>query len=200
MPTYTWPGLGRHPSGTIDRLTGAQVTISEEHWLTHKGLTFAMSHRFAAVANAASVNLLLKNPAGNYPHLHKIDVIVEDGDVDMFGFEGVVVSADGTPLVAGNTNRASSNTPTLEIFHTPTITDDGTQIWQDWAPPTAAGAGGGGGGGGAGARHEGIIYSPVGDEWILAPDTNYVLRHTNNSGGAIDILVRIMFYELPASL
>ena len=43
-------------------------------------------------------------------------------------FEDGAVSDDGTPVVALNNDRGSSNTPELAPFAAPTVTDDGTQI------------------------------------------------------------------------
>ena len=186
MTDYSWAGPGRQPDGFVDLYSSAKVAIAEEHWVVHEGLAFTANHKFTSVANSSSVDLLLINPAGNYPHIHVYDIACGRGDVDVLVYEDPTASANGTEITPGNPNRNSSNTPTLTMFHTPTITDVGTLLSQVWLPPTATGVG----------QQAGIFLSPAGTEWILAPSKSYLIRVTNNSGATISIWERIMFYEL----
>lgn len=186
MSTSNWNGQGRTPAGFIDQYSGAKVALSEEHWVIHKGLAFMFHYKATGVANGASVEILLANPNGNYPHLHAFDLMAGSGGIDMYLFEDTTVSAAGTAVSTFNPNRNSTNTPNLVVTHTPTVTGAGTELFHLWLPPTATGVG----------VKNGIIRSQEGMEWIAKNNANSLIRITNNSGGAIDIMLRVMFYEL----
>jgi hypothetical protein len=72
------------------------------------------------------------------------------------------------------------------VFTDPTVTDTGTQIHHVWVPPTGAGVG----------SSVGLSEVSFGEEWILKPSTDYILRITNGSGGAIDTWHEMLFYEV----
>ena len=97
-------------------------------------------------------------------------------------YESTTTSADGTSLPVFNKNRNSSNTPGTVISVGPTITDVGTQIKRA-AITSPSGSS--------------VVFSQSkSGEWILKPATKYLVRITNNSGGAIDFNITIGFYEL----
>lgn len=187
MTDHSWAGYGRQPGGRIDVHSAASVAISEEHWVVHQGLAFRGGHKFTAVANGATVDMLFKVPAGAYPHLHKLDVVGARGDIDLALYRDSTVSADGTSVALRNLNLNSANTAETTLFHTPTVTDAGTLVGINWLPPTATGTG---------QSANGLVFSQVGMEWILAPNANYLLRATNNSGASINLLIAAMLYEL----
>jgi len=171
----------------FDAFTNASVVITEPHHLCHMGLVFHSSHKHTGLANLASEDILIRVPTGSYPHMHRIKLTTGGGDIDIVISEGATISATGSQVTAYNTNRNSSLTPNLTIFETPTVTDYGTEIHRQWLPPTGAGIG---------QTAEGVSDAEAGEEWILAPNTDYVLQITNNSGDAIDLLVEILWYEL----
>ena len=177
------------PGGAADDISGGGVAIDALHYMVHQGFVFHISHTIAALANTASHEILVKVPASTYPHLHKHVTYVGAGDVDLDIFEGTTVSADGTAITSHITNRNSSNTPGTLFYHTPTVTDDGTLIHDQWVPPTSSGTGG---------SHDGADAS-TGEEWLLAPSTNYLIRITNNSGDTIRVWEEILWYEIGAT-
>lgn len=172
---------------SIDEFSGGLITITEPHALIHDGVVYHMSQKLTGIVNGASVDFLLKVPALTYPHIHKMRAAVGSGDVDFYSYEGTTVSADGTPITTDNLNRNSSNTASMLMFGSPTVTDVGTEIHNLWIPPTAAGVG---------QTQNGVSDAEAGEEWILKPSTNYLHRMTNNSGATISAWVEIMFYEL----
>lgn len=190
--SYSWNEFkARTGLYRVDRFCGAQVAISEEHWVVHEGFAFLFTHFIDNLANAGEAELLLKVPANTYPHIHQLDLAAGRGDVRIEIFEGPTTSSDGTPVSAPNQNRNSTNTPGLNVFHTPTVSADGTKFWDHWLHPTASGSGG---------RQEGLVLSPMGTELVLKPETNYLIKITNNSGATIDLMLRGLFYELPEHL
>lgn len=177
--------LPMFPGILFDDEGQALTVISEPHAMNHRGKMFHTFHKFSAVADAASVEILIKVGAAEL-HLQKFRVSVGAGDVDWFLYEGATSSADGTGMVETCTNREAANTPTATFFHTPTLTGDGTQIFQHWVPPSATGVG---------QSAAGISNSEAGEEWELDASTDYMQRITNNSGGSIDIFVEYLWYE-----
>ena len=167
------------------RATALSV-ITEPHTMSHKGWMFHYTQKTLAVVNNASVLYLLKNPAGNYPHLHKMRTSVGNGDVDILLYEAPTTSADGTLQTTYNVNRDSSNASSMEIYLTPTVSVNGALIHEGWAPPTGTGVG----------NSSGLVGLTEGEEWMLAPATNYLKKITNLSGSTIDIWVEFLWYEI----
>ena len=169
-----------------DTVSHAITVIDEAHKMIHEGFMYKAWHKFTAVADAASVYLHLKNPADTYPHLHDFAVVAGGGDVDVEVFETPTTSADGTELVERSLNRNGTvDAAGLQPFHTPTVSADGTQLRSSWIPPTASGTGN---------TDSGAIENAE-YEMVLKPSTNYLIKITNNSGGAIDIHTRMYWYE-----
>ena len=172
-------------AGTYDAEGQALVIISEPHAMNHRGKAFHTTHKFTGVADAASVEILIKVGVDEL-HMNRFAVSVGSGDIDIFLFEGTTVSGDGTSLGEVCTNREAAATAITTFFHTPTVTGDGTQIAQHWIPPTGTGIGN---------SLTGVAGAENGEEWELDASTNYLHRITNNSGSTIDIFVEYLWYE-----
>ena len=171
----------------VDPISGALTVINSLHKHIHAGIVYHVSQKITGLISGASAEFLIKVPANTYPHLHKHTASMGGGDIDFIAFEGPTVTADGTAISAGNTNRNSANTPSTTFFHTPTITADGTAIHTHWVPPSPTGQGN---------RQAGILDASSGEEWLLKPSTNYLHRITNNGADTIDLWIEILFYEL----
>lgn len=170
-----------------DEISDAITVISEPHKLIHDGFVYKAWHKFTAVADAGNADMLLSVPADIFPHLHDVRVVVGAGDCDVRVYEGTTTSSDGTAVTPRSLNRNGTvDTPDLDVFHTPTVTGVGTEIRNAWVPPTATGVG---------QSNSGAVEDPD-YEIVLKPSTKYLLRVTNNSGGAIDIHTQIYFYEI----
>ena len=163
----------------VDLADNAVVTISGPHHKVHQGRFFNLSKIFAAVANNASADVLMKTGA-TAPHM--VFDVTAGGNAYIYLYEGTTVSADGTTLAVTNHSRASTRVADLTGFHTPTVSATGTQLDELFIP---AGSGPKAGGGG-------VSFA---DEYILAVSTNYLIRITNKSGGAADFGVHVEFYE-----
>lgn len=164
----------------------AITVIDEEHRLVHDGMAFNCSYVHGSLANAATLTMHAKVPAGCYPHIRACDVTMSDSPCLVNFYKDATLSADGT-LVAtqGNVNSASSNTAGLVMYHTPTITDPGTLVRTKYVPDM----------GGVGSNVVGAISSEFGEEIILSPGS-WLLQVTNNSGAAIVVGFQNFWYEL----
>ena len=170
-----------------DPFAWALTVIQEQHRLVHDGMFYAASGKQTAWANATSQTFLINCPSGCFPHVQQIILNFGRGDIDFVAYEGATTSNDGSALTAHNVNRNSSNTPNLELYAAPTITDPGTEIFTLWSPPTGTGTG---------QSANGISNVGQGSEWILTPSTKYYIVLTNNSGSTIDWSYEFSWYEI----
>jgi hypothetical protein len=152
----------------------------------HHGKLFQVSHIETALADAGVLEIFYLGAAAN-PAIHMTGSVAADGKGQVQVFEDTTVSSNGTGLTPANKNRTSAETlvTASSFFHTPTITGDGTSIG---GPSLLPGVSDGKkilGGGEAGAS----------EESILDGTKNYLIRYTNTSGGAVDVVMSLSFYE-----
>ena len=176
--------LGRE---AYDPFAKALTTISSVHRGIHDGFVYHASGKVSGMIADEVDEFLLAVPAFCFPHFQRLQITAGRGDIDLLVYEGVTTSADGTPIGTINTNRNSTNTACTIFSSTPTITDIGTLIHTQWIPPTATGVG---------QSPSGIVGETNGEEWLLAQDTKYLIRMTNNSGATIAYRWEMLFYEL----
>lgn len=85
-------------------------------------------------------------------------------------YEGTVTTDDGTALSKVNRNRNVTTTFTSNVFHTPTVSSQGTRLSYSYFPA------------GRSNRKVGASGEEIG-VWLLKPNTKYLIRITNVSGG-----------------
>lgn len=167
-----------------DETTGAALVITTEHHEVHEGEMFHAGHTAASVANGGNLTLLLRTGA---KECHTVFEVFAGGQVTVSLYEGseILEGDEGTALVAYNMKRSSANTPTAEVYHTPTVNDLGEVALVNArilpggnSPQTRVGGG----------IRQGI-------EWVLAPSTDYVLRAVNSSGSAVAVNLALEWYE-----
>lgn len=180
-------GNGYNFEMAFDPFASALTVIDEPHRMTHDGFVFHASGKVTGILDAGVQDFLMSCPANCFPHVQKWNINGGRGDIDLLWYEDTVTSSDGTPLLAVNTNRTSSNTPNCQAFINPTITDLGTIMTTNWAPPTGVGVG---------QTPNGTINVNEGEEWILKPATKYGFRMVNNSGATISARFEIVWYEI----
>ena len=186
MARDTWrPSNADEELRSWDRYVHARTVMDHEHRMVHEGFAFHCVDRIASLGNGASLDWLISVPAGTFPHMTSFQFQLEAGDCDVETYEGVTTSANGTLLTRHNRNRNSPITPGTVMYGGPTITDIGTLIHDRYIPPTGGGVG----------SSAGTLSPNFGEEWILKPATKYVVRLTNNSGGAIQVAGEALWYE-----
>lgn len=155
----------------MSRSSGKITAQTVESFNLNKGYAFTVSHIATAFADDADFYFLIK--CGD----RAIDLGYQTNvGGDCYGriYESPTTSSDGTPLSIIANNRSNILTDGCTFFHTPSVSDDGTLMAE------ALIAGGSG------------KFSRVGgssglERWKLNPNTNYLIKITNKSGGAIDI-------------
>lgn len=166
----------------FDSFSRAVTVIDENHRLIHEGWFYTATYRNTAVANGATLDILIAVPAGKVPHLQLLEIVTDGGPISYQLDEAVTTSADGTALPSYNRNRTSSNVAATVLTHTPTVTDTGLEIEAHNVPAIG--------------NKVGIFDQTSQGEWMLKPSTKYLLRVTNDSGQARDIEARLAFYEI----
>lgn len=159
------------------------VTIDSVHNHIHAGDAYSVSHAFLAVANTASVELLFR--VNSVKDAHLVAEVESEGKAEFVLLEAPTTTDDGTPITPRNKFRAAASDPDqsdMSVFHAPTVTVEGIQLQTELilggTGPQSIGA--------AGGRRA---------EWVLATNTDYVFRVTNNSGLAKDITIHLEWYE-----
>lgn len=157
------------------------VFIDFEHSKVHSGLLFSLSGVISSLA-AGSTTYFHGLTDSRVVHFREGNVSATGAPIDIAFYEGATVSANGTELTALNRNRKSSNTPTLQTFSGPTVTDVGTLL--EAGVITVSGPG----------KQSGNA-SLFGTEWILKNATSYLIEITNNDNSAVDIYYNFFWYE-----
>lgn len=157
------------------------LSIDAVHNHTHLGRYFSGGYYNAAVANNASIDLLIQTGANSSPHT-KVTVS-NGGDALVYSYEDVTFSAAGTAVTVSNHNRNSTKVLDCTVTHSPTITGLGTEI--------------GGVGYSAGGEKNASAGGSFGfsNELVLKPATAYLFRATNVSGAAAKIALMLECYQ-----
>ncbi len=149
-----------------DPIASAFPSIEYEHHEIHEGHHYVFGHTADGVANAATVDILIKTTGcSRVPHLTGEVQSNLQGNISFY--EGLTVSADGTTLSINNNNRNSSNVASCTAFHTPTV---GATLGTELFAQSMFGAGRNIGGNVKRER-----------EFVLAPDQKYLLRFTSDA-------------------
>ena len=151
-------------------------------YLINEGLLFRNAYKYD-VGIGAVAYMLIK--AGiKYPNV--IFSALADGDTRFEIYHTPTISADGAEELSGNFNFNSANTSLTTWFPTPTVTDDGSYIANTWIL--------GGSGTGTPAASEGA--GTLSDfNIILIPSVEFLIKFTNHSGRAIQILFEAIYRE-----
>lgn len=152
-------------------------TIPLEHGRIHANRAWSTFREIDSLGSTNSSNLLIK-VANENPHLRYVAVDTS-GSARIRLFEGTAVSENGTSVPTFRNNRKEEDTPNgVTLFHTPTITGDGTTI-DSWLL--------------SGPKTGGTIAFDQ-EEYILKANTNYLVRITNIDNQSINAVIRMFWY------
>lgn len=164
----------------VNPSANALYMSSAQHSRIAKSIEFTGCHRFLDVANGASIYLLGK--VHSTKNAHGDFIVDSEGKAYIEMYEAPTITADGTVVPIISINRQVLGTPVSTLFHTPTLTDDGTRIHCSMV--------------GAGQRVQGAGGTMAGGSYFLFKKSqNYTLKVTNQSGAAIDINVAYSWHE-----
>lgn len=193
---YEWTGsewLNRLGGVQPDILVSSIPTTGTFHHLGHEGKVFTHSDRHGPIDDAAVVNYHIRVPAGaatrqvhlRFGFIGKANTGTLDVDIEFF--KGCTVTVLGSVETIISTNDANVKTSGVLIYYNSTITDYG-----EAKTVTAL----------IGEKKSASNLDQAVPEWILAPDgasaRDYAFRVTNNSGGTIDLVAGLFFYDTGA--
>jgi hypothetical protein len=164
-----------------DLNANAFVTEDSTHKKIHEGNGFNVYANFASVANGAVKNIVFHTPDdGRYPHMKFREFWTSGSKVDVGLYEAPTnAPTGGTDLTVINRNRNSPKVTSMQVMkHTATIDTTGATLIDSITF-------------GANAS-----YRPLELEFVLKPDSWYIVQITNNSGSAADINAFLFWYEL----
>ena len=162
----------------LDEATGASVCIDYGHYEIHEGDSHVCSYLVTSIADTASAEVLLRT---GEKYVHCINQALAGGKSYYYVIESPTVSAVGTKIPVFNRFRANDQDSKSKAYYTPSYTG-GTTIVSHLIPGSTVAAKTGAG-------------SDNRDEWVFKPNTDYVFKITNASGGAVPANIVISFYE-----
>lgn len=166
-----------------DGVSWALTTIPFEHHEIHDGSAFVASGT-ADLASGGTIQALIKTPAGTKFAHAALEVITEAEAAFNF-YEGYVVGAAGTVgtnVAAQNRNRNSSGTATTLIYTGPSVgTAAGTIGTLIYASHWNA--------------SKGPNIERGVSEWVLKPNTQYLLEVVNATAAANYTAWAVNWYE-----
>lgn len=166
----------------FSRSTPVVSTESEHSRYIFDGFTYTSYYEETSLGVGADLDILLVTPsAPQFTHLQGVEITVDAGPDTMLIYEDTTVSANGTSLAANNRNRNSTRTAGLQVFHTPTVTGVGTEI----SSHRILGI----------TNKSAVTHIGDVDEWVLKPDTNYLIRFSNGSGAQEDVEIHLSWHE-----
>ena len=172
----SWPILNKASE------TSKIIVIDTAHREVHEGHAYQASHKTVEggdLADNAALRVLVRT-GDRYPHM--IFAGSCGGNAEANLFEGTVASNNGTAMTSNNVNRNGIMTPSVQVSHTPTVTGAGFELHNTLMPGGSGPHAGGGSG-----RSE--------SEWVLAPNTNYLVEIINRSGNAAPASIMCHWYE-----
>lgn len=173
--------LGTRPDNTVveisaDQYVNALLTMDLFHHRIHQG--DAYNHSTVFTIGAGATVYLLGKVGANPVHFNGFSLAADDGPITVSLFETPTITDDGTQISVINRNRISSHIPTFEVYTGPTIAADGDALFtfRNFSD--------------SGTTSADIMP----EEWLLAPNTNYVIKLVN-TGGAAAVSSNFFWYE-----
>lgn len=167
----------------FDSISHAITTNLEEERMVHDGFLFYASYREDGVGSGLTSEALFIPGADKSTHVKRLKISASLGPVSVDFFEAPTVTANGVVQTIVSANRANVIIPDSQLFANPTITSDGDNIGGLYVP--------------GGSIFEGVVGSTdTIEELIVAPNTPYLIRLTNETGGAINVGASIVWYEV----
>ena len=163
--------------------TTENTTIDIVHKRIHQGLLYSSGFYTSSLADNGEINILIKIGATT-THFNYIASC--GGDFITQIFKIPTYSNVGTAIGAENHSQVSTNTFNGNVYHTPTLTGNGTQL-----NGTVFFAGGNGG------NSTGSTETAFTSEFVLKTNTDYLVKITNVSGQAKKASITTTYYQYP---
>ncbi len=160
---------------------GTLVGIAYAHDAVHRDIIVQSTDYVAGVTGTR--NYLLRS--GDTKENHLVFAVSCSGAARVELYEGATVSSVGTAIPSQRLNRKSAKSTEMLVFHTPTITLDGSRIQTLYN----------GGSGAGGAQQGGDVSAHQDAEWLLKQSTDYLVRLTFEASSNVGVVFE--WYEVP---
>lgn len=155
------------------------VSLSSIHYHNHVGDIFVYNEDF--ILNAAQVHLdLWCIGSEKNAHFTSFEVTVGGNPILIEFFENPTITNNGTAKNLSNTNRQFNFNSSINVYDDPTITNDGKLLIRRGIIA-------------AQSKIAGVAGSET--EWILARDTCYLFKVTNQNGNNVQFYNTFFWYE-----
>lgn len=159
------------------------VNRPHKYQMVDDGVLLRQAYKYDIAIDGVAY-MLIKSSATKYPHM--IFSALADGDTRFEIYHTPTISLDGTEEPSGNFNFNSDKVSETTWFPTPTVTDAGSYIGNTYIL--------GGSGAGTPAASEGA--ATLSDfNIVLIPSVNFLIKFTNYSGRAIQVLFEAVYVE-----
>lgn len=158
-------------------------SVDEISHAVHFGIAFMVSN-IGVILAGATVSMLGRTGSKEV-HLDGFDIAGSDGNMSVNMYEAPTISADGIPVDIIARNRAKSEAPTHTVFANPTITGVGLLLEHSEVFST-----------GSQGSHLTGSSGNISEDWILKPNTEYLIQITNNSTGDISYVSKFVWSEV----
>jgi len=181
--------------GMVEEITKGIASINTDHKYIHAGIAFIANLNVGTLGDSATESFSFKTPENHYVHLKDLELRGTGSNVKldfMFGTTAnpLTINSAGetaTELTGPhNANLVSTNTTGVEIKKTPTYTDSETGEVLDTIEVLGT------------ATNQSITADSasrsVNFEYVLKPNTYYVLKFTNESSATASSVKLFMFW------
>lgn len=162
---------------------GNPTTMSYTHEQTHMGNMFVWGEVAVSIAAGATLDYGFVT-GSKMVHTHPARIVTSADKLTYTVYEGATYSG-GTAMTLQNKNRNSLYIPLCSVTKAPTVTATGTSFVCYYLPGAT----------GVGGTRTGSDVSED-EEWVLKPNTKYLVRFTNGSTGANLVTFSLAGYEL----
>ena len=169
-----------------EALTRALKTMDNDHAYIHQGKYFTAITRNTLLA-AGVLKVQFKTPVaatGGIIHYRPALIVSSKDSLTIKFYEAAEGLAGGTAVTPVNRNRNSTEVSGVTVKTGVTTTGNGTQISEAYIPGAT----------GVGGTSSGNMLS-ASNEWVLKPNTEYLIEFTNSSSASNDVLAELQWYE-----
>lgn len=162
---------------SLDDLTGSEVSISYDQERIHSGRSYVATYKVpdaSPLADNADIDFLIIN---GEKAIHLIFTFSGNSDVEIQFYENPVVSGTGTQVPIVGLNRFRTLPQHAVVYRDPAVTSVGDLLYNDYRAY------------GVGAEFSHTL------EWILRPNTSYMVRGINRAGSAQSVYMMIHWDE-----
>lgn len=162
----------------VDSYSDSLNQIDVDHSKHHEGKAFSFSETYI-IESGENLDFLLHDLSGA-THLRTFAFTPTTAPGEIYLFENTITSNDGTIQTTLNKNRNSSTISNMLLYKSPMILSGGTLLEKDVI---------------VGEHTSGGVQSRMILEWILRPNTKYLLRYSNKSSMSSDVNIFIYWLQ-----